>query len=228
MQQHEISMAEESDADLLQYVAWKNEYPAEATAAFALFHARHAEFVYAVCAKRFARQLPTYYTVEDLVSDTFVRVLERAETFDPNGERDPAAQVQRVRVWLLAIAFNVLNDVYRGHPTNEVSRDAEYFEQVTDVPAPEDSPRVRLAARAFVEALDEREQEVLRVTLYWNKPGVTHQRLPNDVSADLAKRLGTTTENIRKIRASALRKVRDFIQQAERSADDTVTHADAR
>lgn len=208
---------EESDADLLQLISWRAEYPGEAKARFEAFHARHAKFLYGACLKRFGGKLPTYMTVEDLVGDTFVRVLERAGTFSAGGETDPAALRRLTRGWLLAIAHNVLADAYRDRLTLEERRDAEFFEEWEFVEPPEDSPRVRLVGRAFQEALDERERDVLRTTMMWNKPGAKQQRLPNDVSRDLAKRIRTTPENIRKIRASALAKVKAFIEANDNS-----------
>jgi hypothetical protein len=49
---------------------------------------------------------------------------------------------------------------------------------------------------------------VLRVTFQWYEPGREHQRLPNDVAADLADTLQTTPENLRQIRRRALRKIK--------------------
>lgn len=211
---------EESDADLLQLISWREEYPDEAKAAFATFHARHAEFLFGACLRRFEEKLPTYMTVEDLVEDTFVRVLERAGTFDAGGETDPVRLRHLTRGWLIAIAHNLLNDAYRDRLTREESRDGDFFDEQEFGDPPEDSPRVRLVERAFREALDEREQDVLRTTMMWNKPGAKQQRLPNDVSAALVKRLRTTPENIRKIRASGLAKVKAFIEANENSSND--------
>ena len=55
---------------------------------------------------------------------------------------------------------------------------------------------------------------------FWNpviypQPDHAHQRLPNDVAADLAETLGTTPENLRQIRSRAMKKIRTFLAAAE-------------
>lgn len=209
------AMVDETDADLLQYISWRAEHPSEAEEAFVIFHGRHAGFLFGYCKRQLRGTLPTYYSVEDLVGDTFTRILERASTFDAGGEKNRDCLCHLVRAWMLRIARNILADVHRGHPTLETTMDPELLEDLAADEPPVDSPRTRLAQRAFVEVLDDRQREVILATLHWWKAGDEHQRLPNDVAADLARRFSTTTDNLRKIRASALRKIRAYIVQAE-------------
>ena len=79
--------------------------------------------------------------------------------------------------------------------------------------AREPDPARLQRVRAAVESLTEREQMVLRVTFQWYEPGREHQRLPNDVTAELANTLQTTPENLRQIRRRALAKLRAHLQQ---------------
>ena len=72
--------------------------------------------------------------------------------------------------------------------------------------------------REALMALSERERLVLRVTLQWYRPGEEHQRLPNDVAADLARTLQTTPENLRQIRRRAMRKVAARLTEARQNA----------
>jgi DNA-directed RNA polymerase sigma subunit (sigma70/sigma32) len=44
------------------------------------------------------------------------------------------------------------------------------------------------------------------------RAGEEHQRLPNEVSAELARRWDTTSENVRAIRSRALKKLRSYLQ----------------
>ena len=85
-----------------------------------------------------------------------------------------------------------------------------------NIPQPEaadesDSEVIAVVKATVQKVLTEREQEVLRVTLHWYDPSSEHQRLPNEVAAELAKRLGTTPENLRKIRERALAKVEEEV-----------------
>ena len=66
--------------------------------------------------------------------------------------------------------------------------------------------------RAALDELDERERDVLRVSALYHRPGEMHQRLPNEVSQELARRWQTTNENVRAIRSRATKKVRQFLE----------------
>ena len=57
---------------------------------------------------------------------------------------------------------------------------------------------------------------MLRVTALHYRAGEEHQRLPNDVSAELATRWGTTNDNVRAIRVRAMKKLKALV--AARSA----------
>ena len=63
---------------------------------------------------------------------------------------------------------------------------------------------------AAFDSLDAREQEVLRETMLWHKPGEANQRMPNEAASRLAAQLGTTPANIRKIRSRAIQKLRQI------------------
>jgi DNA-directed RNA polymerase sigma subunit (sigma70/sigma32) len=62
-----------------------------------------------------------------------------------------------------------------------------------------------------LDQLTDREQDVLRITALYQKAGDAHQRLPNEASAELATRWGTTNENIRAIRSRAMKKLKAFL-----------------
>jgi DNA-directed RNA polymerase sigma subunit (sigma70/sigma32) len=72
------------------------------------------------------------------------------------------------------------------------------------------SPKLRLMREAL-DTLNERERDVLRVAALYFRPGEEHQRLPNDVSAELARRWETTNENIRAIRSRATKKLKQYL-----------------
>ena len=56
--------------------------------------------------------------------------------------------------------------------------------------------RIALVRRA-IAALGEKEQLVIRVTFQWYRPEAPHQRLSNEIAAELAATLQTTPENLR-------------------------------
>ena len=67
--------------------------------------------------------------------------------------------------------------------------------------------------REAILSLNKREQIVIRVTMHWYQPEQAHQRLPNDVAAELAATLKTTPENIRQIRRRAMRKLEAYLRE---------------
>ena len=156
----------------------------------------------------------------DLVADTFRRAYEHAGTFDGGGVTDPERQRLRTRAWLGRIAQRLAQSTLRGQSRTPMRfLDQDEWQNVAQ-PQPraaEDMARTERVREALM-ALSERERLVLRVTLQWYRPGEEHQRLPNDIAADLARTLQTTPENLRQIRRRAMRKVAARLKEARQNA----------
>jgi RNA polymerase sigma factor (sigma-70 family) len=219
--------AGESDGDLLVYMTMAEEDPPTARAAWEEFYRRHAEYLYAVCVRAYGPLLGGQAGVCDLVADTFRRAYEKADKFDAQGISDPERLRRRTRAWLGRIAQRLAQTVLRGrHRMPTAFLEPEQWRQVAGPPRSEgaSSDEVRRVQEALL-SLSEREQLVLRVTLQWYDPGRVHQRLPNEVAADVARTLRTTPENLRQIRRRALKKVEELLRkgkarEAESQADE--------
>ncbi|MCI0458582.1 MAG: sigma-70 family RNA polymerase sigma factor [Gemmataceae bacterium] len=210
----EPDVSSESDGDLLVYMSLREDAPAHACAAWAEFYRRHVGYLYPVCRRALSTVSRCPLAPEDLVQDTFRRVYEHAGTFDAGDVRDPDGLRRLVRAWLGAIATNLVRDVLRERETvpPEVLLDPELCSAVaarSDCGPPADL--LAIAREVMTTDLSAEEQEVLRITYEWYDPDREHQRLPNDIAADLAGRLRTTTENLRKIRQRALRKFKEGV-----------------
>lgn len=197
------AIPEEDDAALLARAATTEH--AGARAAQAAFYARHVRYLYGALKRRegvLARI--GGIAIEDLVQETFQRAFQyggsfRADTADPERAR------LQTRAWLGRIAERlVMNAIAK--PTEVVASDFVEAATDEDVEVPPSSPGVR-AVRSALEELTDREQDILRVTALYQRHGEKHQRLPNDVSSDLATRWGTNNENIRAIRSRAMKKL---------------------
>lgn len=204
----------DSDADLLAYMAMADDDAAGAQAAWEAFYRRHAQYLYAVCLRAYGPLLGGDAGAADLVAETFQRAYERAATFDPAGIDDAKRLRLRARAWLGRIAQRLAQTALRSRgrmPTRFLDQDA--WQQVAREPVRTtgDSETVR-RVREAIESLNEKEQTVIRVTFQWYDPDREHQRLPNDVAADLAATLGTTPENLRQIRRRALRKIETLLR----------------
>jgi len=202
-----------SDADLLERISRRASDPERARAAEAELYERHAQYLFGVLSRRVRAPLAlTGREVEDLVQETFFRAFQRAHTFTRGDALEAEAQVRRTRAWLGRIAQHLLADWLSG--AREVSA-SPYLDTLSepDISGPPSSrsPKV-LLVRAALDQLDERERDVLRVAALYHRAGEAHQRLPNEVSQELARRWQTTSENVRAIRSRATKKVRQFLE----------------
>lgn len=200
-----------SDAELLERVSERAHDSAAARAAEAQFYDRHARYLYGVLVQRLRRPLAlSGREVEDLVQETFFRAFARASSYSAGDASDEASQSRRSRAWLGRIAERLLADWLQG--TREISA-SPYLDTLAEPEPPPPSsrsPKLRLLREAL-DTLNERERDVLRVAALYFRPGEEHQRLPNQVSAELARRWQTSNENIRAIRSRATKKLKDYL-----------------
>jgi RNA polymerase sigma factor (sigma-70 family) len=201
-----------SDAELLERVSRREQEPGPARAAEAEFYARHARYLYGVLVQRVRRPLAlSGREVEDLVQETFFRAFARASTFSLGDAWDTESERRRSRAWLGRIAQRLLADWLADAREISASPYLDALPEPEAGPSSSRSPKLRLMREAL-DTLNERERDVLRVAALYFRPGEEHQRLPNDVSAELARRWSTSNENIRAIRSRATKKLKDFLE----------------
>lgn len=182
--------------------------------AWGQFYERHARYVQRVCSRAHSQRIG-HDRVPDAVSDTFLRAYEKAATFNfCEASRDE--QARAVRGWLARINENIVHDYFRNAPTVDYTDEPkevvwETTSASTDVP-PEDAPDgdAKLVEEGL-NTLTEREQRVLRETVFWYVDGARQQRMPHAAMERLAADLGTTPSNIRQIRTRALSKLRQYV-----------------
>jgi len=215
--QERSAYARESDGDLLVYMSMAKDDPAASRSAWEEFYSRHATYLYAVCFRAYGCLLGGEPGVCDLVADTFRRAYEHAGTFEDGGVTDSTRQRIRARAWLGRIAQRLVQSALRSRSRTPMRfLDQWEWQNLAQArpKAPKAGPQIKSVREALM-ALPEREQLVLRVTMQWYRPGEVHQRLPNEVTSDLARTLQTTPENLRQIRRRALHKVEGLLRDAE-------------
>jgi len=157
----------------------------------------------------------------DLAAEAFRAAFQNARKFDPAGIADGERLRLRARAWLGWIARRLVQDILRGRsrlPTKGL--EMGHWQQVAAADRPPRTPSAKeQAAREAIGSLTQREQLVIRTTFQWYRPEKAHQRLPNDVAAELAETLGTTPENLRQIRRRAMRKIADFVRARPGAAE---------
>jgi len=212
------AFASETDEDLLAYMAMQGDDRPGAEQAFAEFYRRHERYLSSRC--RVHRGILGEDGVSTLVQDTFLRVYQKAHTYRP---KQPACDYapRRVKAWMGKIAANIfLSQLRRNSSPEELPDDLdtkEYKSVFQRSPAEENVPpsaRMKL----FLEALDtlsEKERHVLIVSAEWCRLGQEFQRLPDDISQDLAAKYQSTPEAIRQTRKRAKDKVKAFVESRE-------------
>lgn len=198
--------AEDADQDLLGYIAIDPTGQSAREAGHELY-TRHRTRLFNVLKRSWGRTLDDE-SLADLVHDTFMAAFDSAESYA--GTTETACLN-----WLVGIARNRLRiELERGSSVRAELVLSGQPEASWSVQVPEtvsESEAVTLTEQALA-GLDEREQEVLRVTMEFSRPGSKHQRLPNAIAAGLAARWSTTTTNIRAIRKRAMDKIKAAVE----------------
>jgi RNA polymerase sigma factor (sigma-70 family) len=204
---------DDSDQLLLARAAAAATDATGARRAQARFYERHVRYLYGVLKRRegVLRRVAGI-AVEDLVQDTFQRAFHYGATYQADGITDAERLRLRTRAWLGRIAQNLVAAALKGQV--EVSA-SPFIEQASAADIEEEPPSTRevRAMRKALEDLSEREQDVLRVTALYQRVGDDHQRLPNEVSTELALRWGTNSQNIRAIRSRAIKKLKTQLEE---------------
>ena len=221
VQQGGSAYSGETDADLLVYMSMGKDDLAASKSAWEEFYSRHARYLYAVSLRAYGALLGGEAGVCDLVADTFRRAYEHAGHFRRR-RRDGSRAAASAHSGMVGPdrtatgAEHVARSEQDADALPRSGRMAERSPGANREPA-EDMAQTERVREALM-ALSERERLVLRVTLQWYRPGEEHQRLPNDVAADLARTLQTTPENLRQIRRRAMRKVAARLTEARQNA----------
>jgi RNA polymerase sigma factor (sigma-70 family) len=196
----------EDDAQLLVKIAQRGT---AARPEIQTFYARHVRYLHAVVRKQCLSLGVTMAEAEDLVHDTFQRAFDRAATFRASAADTEAERQRWTRAWLGKIARNLLLELLRARPETLTGDMDSECERTRDSEPPSHHLRKLHAIGEAIASLSEREQDVLRVTAMYYRASA-HQRLPNEVSEELAARWHTTNENIRAIRSRALKRVAEL------------------
>jgi DNA-directed RNA polymerase specialized sigma24 family protein len=220
---------DEDDYDLIGYMTLRADDLAGAELAWQEFYRRHFPYLFGI----FRREYLNVFDegcLEDLAINTLYKVFDKADTFEPFPEATKSVQRKHVRAWLGRIMANLLKselETYKGlrieHPDIENEFGEDGWDQIrkdeqkqNDGPWVQRSPAWTAKKLLFQEALrdlSERERTVLLVSSEYERPDRDHQKLPLAVSAWLAELYNTSTDNIRKIRERAKRKVREYVEE---------------
>jgi RNA polymerase sigma factor (sigma-70 family) len=226
-QMSDVSFGNDSDYDLLGYMAMKDDDPASAQAAWEEFYCRHIGYIYGALEKAHGKYLDNG-SLQDLAEETLMRVYERADKFNENPDvTESTIQCRHVRGWMAKIAQNIYTDELRKQggfriirPEDEIEWEQISFEVFCDAKIQDENfdelKKLKLQwIREAFQNLNEKEQYVLLVAADYEKPSQQHQRLPNKISQELAQALNTTSDGVRQIRKRAKDAIKNYVQQKE-------------
>jgi RNA polymerase sigma factor (sigma-70 family) len=206
------------DFDLIRRMADHTANLADARIAWGLFYTRHRGFLTEICAYDYGYLLGQE-EIRDLVNDTFMKAFRRGETFNSFEKCEPQIQERKSRRWLARIAENLVRDRHRGQPEISFLDDHDLEQLASAAPDERDeckvpeSKRMELLKSGFAHLTDS-EQTILRATMFWWQENREHQRMPHSAMEQLARQVGKRPENIRQIRARALKKLLKYVNEA--------------
>ncbi len=207
----QLDLSDQSDEDLLAYMAMRDDDPCGANSAFKYFHERHVRYVFGVC-RRAPKTVLYGAGVEDLVQQVFLQAYRAAGTYRGSDSADPDEQRARTRAWLGRIGTNLIRSALRNQRGMELVQydDSEgaVEETVTFCSTDENKPRKLQLIKDAVDTLNDKERQVCQIKCQWFRGDRDNQRLPNDV----ALKLGMTSESLRQTWLRARRKIKEYVE----------------
>lgn len=206
-----------SDGMLLTLIAKKDEDYVIGTAAFETLYERYYRYLYYVSVKKLGLKQEADRC--DLVQATFLRVYEKAETYQPYDDEDAKQAQIRFLGWLGTIARNILMDMHRKQKgilllsfdeqetAREVHAKAVYNDKALGREQDDLQDDCSEEMKALQKALDnlpERERHIIRVTWHYHDYDKQQQRVPSEVITELARIYNVTPATLRKIRERAM------------------------
>jgi RNA polymerase sigma factor (sigma-70 family) len=201
--EHPDPFAEE---DLATIIEWLDLGDGEEwQAAARSLYQRYSEWLF----RRLYAPLRDSGHLEDIVQETFRKVIRNSAKFQRKEAEDPDDTKAKFEAWMLKIAKRLMLDHFRKHH-HTVTRDAEFWDRVAVdasepmVEAPP-SPVVDAVYEVLAEFTD-REQTILRAYMqHCTDMANPQSKFPRDVLQELSDSLNTTKTNIRTIKSRALK-----------------------
>lgn len=211
LQRQHREFAEDTDEELLLYMADQKKNPDEARVAWEEFYSRHAKYVLEIC-RRACNAMLDDDMVNSIMVDTFIKAYLSADTYKLGCQQQVDKIRWRVRSWLGVIAKHATFDVLRGQrDSGAIQIEPEEWGRIDSDQKYPISKDTEIVRKMMEQVLDDREKAVLRTTYMYYNPDKEYQRLPNDVVDQLCKCFRTTPVNLRRIRKKATEKIKEAL-----------------
>ena len=216
-------METETDGSLLYYMSCRESVADRVVsdAAAIEFHGRHMAHLYGRCRRICRRMAVAESFAEDLASATLVKAAGAAHTFVDGDER--STRPSRTRAWLGTIAWHLLVDMQRNPnrpgpltgsqeeiPFDDYSAEDFAALYCDGERLPRDVETIRLVEDA-ISTLEERTRRVLMHTILQRQRSPGRSYVYRGSAEALAKRIGTTRVNIRRIFGVGVRAIAAYV-----------------
>lgn len=224
--------ADESDDYLMELMGMKQDFPKEALDAYGKIYLWYWDVMLEI-----ARGVTKNDDIaQDLLSDTFNMVYNRAGTFDKGKASRPENIRLCIQKWMTVIMQHVfydnyLDEAYTKPSDNENPEDSflidrrsvkkhlrdfdNFVEKLEETENNEEPDKIEEDSenlthiKEYIGKLSERDRDIILTVYNYYIPG---KKTPSEVLDDLEKRWGTTRQNIRKILEKFRKSIKDALQ----------------
>lgn len=219
-------MENESDAGLFVYLSFIETDPVDGNAALQELMKRYEAMLRRHCRSICSRYPSSGMEEDELANATFYRAMQRASAYKPLDKEDahPQEYIRYTAAWLCRIATHLVFDAGR-RADRELPYEHEFSEPDSMAPADVahllvgsnpgrfDAADKPLIAQAF-QSLKERSQLVVIWMLDKRQRSPSGRYMSRGAQPELARRLGTTPENVRQIWTRALADIGRAVKEA--------------
>lgn len=205
-------VSDASNAELLGAMAAKDTDPSLAKAALEEFTTRHRLYIFRACSNLVDRYgTASGWEASEFAKAVFAKIYSHANTYRDIDQLNEDQRLKRLKGWMGKIANNLLID--RRRRIRDILFKPDFLAAIKDPGASYDFPtRTHELICEAVRQLPDRERLVIIRTLRYTHSS-RHQRLPNNVCAELRGELHTTSANIRQIRKRAKSYLKAYFSQ---------------
>ena len=192
--------------------------------AFNEFFCRYKSYLLRACRKCCYSFDSSDLLADDIFQNTLLKVLSKAHTFKVKNSEAPSKTISNeVKAWLSRIAYNELINFLRKNPDEKKlsnpfrTKSYEVEETIIDDLADENAPTESKSTiqknilDAALNKLSEREKYVLMAYMQYFVHSQPLKHLPNDVLDEICSKYSITPDNVRQIKARALKKLKTEI-----------------
>ncbi|MFL0805560.1 MAG: sigma-70 family RNA polymerase sigma factor [Agarilytica sp.] len=217
MQQSTLIEVGGTDCDLMLYIQLKEDDVKSANLALNVLIRRHHAF-FGISGKNMLsgwRDLSgAEAIIEEHLMDTWKKVYDSADSYQGAETNDPDLSRKVFRAWVGTIFNNLIldwlelarNKKLQEYTHQEISGYEEKSGQLVQVAL--DSESRENGEGNIFSCLSEKEADVMRELLLYLGTELTKTNLPHGAMGDIAKRLNTQPENVRQLKARAIKKIK--------------------